>query len=183
MLMLKSFLFVGIFWVSSFGLAQEIKWVSLEKAVELQKKQPKKIIMDMYTAWCGPCKMLDKNTFGNADVIDYINKNYYAVKFNAEGNETVNFQGNVFTNPSYDPGRAKSRNSQHQLSSFFRVTAYPTMVFLDEKAQFITPVVGYKNPQQLELYLKLFQSNEYKSMTTQEQFKSYSDNFKPEFTN
>jgi thiol:disulfide interchange protein len=62
MLMLKSFLFVGIFWVSSFGLAQEIKWVSLEKAVELQKKQPKKIIMDMYTAWCGPCKMLDKNT-------------------------------------------------------------------------------------------------------------------------
>lgn len=181
--MLRSILFIGLLWFSSSSIAQEINWVSLEKAVELQKKQPKKIIMDMYTVWCGPCKLLDKNTFGNSDVINYINKHFYAVKFNAEGNETVNFKGNVFTNPNYDSNRAKSRNSQHQLSSFFRVTGYPTMVFLDENADFITPIVGYRNPQQLELYLKLFNSNNYKSLTTQEQFKAYSDNFKPTFNN
>ena len=32
--------------------AQEINWVTLEEAVELQKKKPKKIIMDVYTNWC-----------------------------------------------------------------------------------------------------------------------------------
>mgnify|MGYP000536572778 FL=1 len=69
--------------------AQEINWVSLEEAVELQKKNPKKIIMDVYTSWCGPCKMLDRNTFQNKDVAAYINKNYYAVKFNAEGQEEI----------------------------------------------------------------------------------------------
>ena len=36
--------------------AQEINWVTLEEAVELQNKEPRKIIMDMYTTWCGPCK-------------------------------------------------------------------------------------------------------------------------------
>ena len=54
---------------------------------------PKKIFIDAYTVWCAPCKMLDKNTFANKDVANYINKNYYAVKFNAEGNETIKFDG------------------------------------------------------------------------------------------
>ena len=38
--------------------AQKINWISLEKAVALQKKEPKKIMMDAYTSWCGPCKCL-----------------------------------------------------------------------------------------------------------------------------
>ena len=37
-------------------------------------------MMDVYTKWCGPCKMMMANTFTNANVIEYINANYYAVK-------------------------------------------------------------------------------------------------------
>jgi thioredoxin-related protein len=81
--------------------AQEIKWMSLEKAVEAQKTTPKKIFIDAYTIWCGPCKMLDKNTFRNKDVATYVNENYYAVKFNAEGNETIKFQDKTFSNPDF----------------------------------------------------------------------------------
>ena len=83
------FLMLAVVFISFNALAQQINWVSLEEAVELQKKTPKKIMMDVYTNWCGPCKMLDKNTFQNKDVADYINKNYYAVKFNAEGNDEI----------------------------------------------------------------------------------------------
>ena len=39
---------------------KEINWMTLEEAIKLQEKEPKKIIMDVYTNWCGPCKMLDK---------------------------------------------------------------------------------------------------------------------------
>jgi len=161
--------------------AQEINWVTLEEAVELQQKNPKKIIMDAFTSWCGPCKMLDRNTFHNKDVANYINENYYAVKFDAEGNEEITFNGKLYTNPNYDPARANKRNSSHQLAGYFGVRSYPTMLFLSEKGEFITPVIGYKTPQQLELYLKMFKKDEHKDLTTQEAFNDYYTAFKPEF--
>lgn len=161
--------------------AQEINWVTLEEAVELQQKEPRKIIMDFYTKWCGPCKLLDKNTFKNKDVANFINKNFYAVKFNAEGNDEVNFKDNKFINPKYDPAKANKRNYRHELTQYFRVSAYPTMVFLDEKVNLITQVKGYQTPQQLELYLKLFYKNDYRNLKSQEEFNAYAKAFKPEF--
>ena len=79
----------------------KIKWISLEDAVYLQEASPRNIIIDVYTNWCGPCKLLDRNTFSNKSVIKYINDNFYAVKFNAEGNGVINFKGYEFTNPNF----------------------------------------------------------------------------------
>ena len=73
--------------------AQQIEWMSLAEAFEAQKKNPKKIIMDVYTTWCGPCKLLDNKTFKNPDLVRYVSEHYYAVKFNAEGNEEIKFYG------------------------------------------------------------------------------------------
>ncbi len=162
-------------------IAQEINWVTLEEALELQKKTPKKIMMDVYTNWCGPCKMLDRNTFQNKDVAAYVNKHYYAVKFNAEGNSSVTYKDKTFANPSYDASRANKRNSPHEFTRYLKVRAYPTIVFFDEEANFITPVTGYKKPRDLELYLKLFKDDVYKEMKTQEDFNKYYKAFKPEF--
>ncbi|WP_199221979.1 thioredoxin family protein [Winogradskyella wandonensis] len=161
--------------------AQEINWITFEEAVALQKKNPKKIMMDVYTNWCGPCKMLDRNTFQNKDVVEYVNANFYAVKFNAEGNSTITYKDNTFSNPGYDASKANRRNSPHEFSRFLQIRAYPTIAFFDEELRLIAPITGYQNPQQLELYLKLFKSDEYKSMTSQEAFNEYYKNFKPSF--
>ena len=76
----------------SFGIqAQEINWISFSDALEAQKTVPKKIFMDVYANWCGPCKLLDKHTFSNKDLIAYVNQNFYAVKFNGEGIEEIFF--------------------------------------------------------------------------------------------
>jgi len=158
-----------------------IHWMTLEEAVEAQKKNPKKIIMDIYTDWCGPCKMLDKNTFHHPQVAAYISEHYYAVKFNAEGNDTIHFKGNTFTNPGYDPARKGRRNSGHQLAGYFRVRGYPTIMFLDENGDVITPLVGYYTPKNLEIYLKLFASNAYKNIKTKEEWEAYQKEFKYEF--
>jgi thioredoxin-related protein len=179
---MKKLLFIALLFVSAGAFAQEkINWVTLDEAIELQQKEPKKIMMDFYTVWCGPCKMLDRNTFKNKDVAAYVNKYFYAVKFNAEGNSKVKFNGNTFTNPRFDPAKASRRNYPHQLTQYFQVNAYPTIVFLDEEDNLITQVKGYQKPQQLELYLKLFVSNEYKNMKSQEDFKAYYESFVPEF--
>jgi thioredoxin-related protein len=163
------------------GIAQEINWVSLEEAMALQKKTPKKIMMDVYTVWCGPCKMLDKNTFQNPDVVAYVNNNYYAVKFNGEGNDVITYKDKSYANPSYNADRANTRNSAHQLARYFQIRAYPTIVFFDENADVITPLPGYKTPTQLELYLKLFESDKHKDIKTQDDFNAYYKTFKPEF--
>jgi len=125
--------------------------------------------------------MLDKNTFQNQDVADYVNAHYYAVKFNAEGNEVINYNGKVYKNPNYNPKLANKRNSAHELARYFQVQAYPTIVFLDEKANVIFPLRGYKTPQKIEIYLKMFKKDEHKTLDTQEKFNAYYEAFKPKF--
>lgn len=161
--------------------AQEINWISFNEALELQKKTPKKIMMDTYTNWCGPCKMLDKNTFHNKDVVAYVNEHFYAVKFNAEGKEDISYQGKVYGNPNFDPEKENRRNSIHEFTYALGVNAYPTIVFLDEDTQVITPVRGYQTAQQLEVYLKLFSTDKYKELDNQDVVNAYFESFVPEF--
>ncbi|MFZ2284477.1 MAG: thioredoxin fold domain-containing protein [Lutibacter sp.] len=177
---MKNILILTIALFSMSISAQGINWMSFEEAVKAQKVTPKKIFVDAYTIWCGPCKLLDKNTFSNPDLVAYMNENYYSVKFNAEGNETVNFKDKTYTNPGFNPN-SNGRNSAHELSGFFGIRAYPTLLFLDEEANFITPLTGYRTPTQLELYLKMFRNDDYKNLKTQEEFNAYSSNFKYEF--
>ncbi len=169
------------FFVTVNSFAQEIKWVTFEEALALQKKKPKKIMMDVYTEWCGPCKMLDKNTFQNPDVSKYVNDNYYAVKFNAEGNEVIKYKGVSYSNPTYKADMANRRNGVHDLTRTLQVNAYPTIVFFDEQGETISPIRGYQTPQQLELYLKMFKVDKHKDMKTQEDFNTYYSAFVPAF--
>ena len=164
---------------SARGQHAAINWMSLEEAVEAQKDEPRKIMMDVYTQWCGPCKMMMRNTFTNADVIAYINANYYAVKFDAESPEPIEYQDRTFENPGWRPN-ARGRNSTHQLSRALGVRAYPTLVYFDENATVITPISGYKTPRQLELYLKFF-AEEYTSGVKQEKWEKFRDTFTPSF--
>ena len=122
-----------------------------------------------------------KNTFTNKDLIAFVNTHYYAVKFNAEGNDTVHYKEQVFGNPNYDPKKAKRRNSSHQFSQYLGVRAYPTIVFLGQKGEVIAPIPGYQTAQKLELYLQLFKDETYKKMNNQEAFNAYYKTFKPSF--
>lgn len=133
--------------------AQEVKWLSMDEALAAQKKKPKPIFMDVYTDWCGPCKMLDKNTFQDKTVADYINANYYPVKFNAEGNSEITYKGKKYTNPQFVEGK-KGRNGIHEFTMLLQVRAYPSMMIFDEKGEVKSPIVGYHNPEKLLQILK-----------------------------
>ena len=92
----------------------KINWLSIEEVEVLQQKEPRKVLIDVYTTWCGPCKMMMRNTFTNKDVINYVNKNFYAVKFDAESGKDVTFKGTSHKNPSYNPNAR--RKSPHQFA-------------------------------------------------------------------
>ena len=161
--------------------AQKINWMTMNEAIAAQAKTPKKIFVDVYTNWCGPCKMLDKNTFSNTDLAAYINKHFYPVKFNGEGDETINMGDREFKNPDFDPARAHTRNSPHQFARFMGVRAYPTMLFIDSDGKLINRVASYLTPPQLEVYLKMYATGDYKTIDSQEKFNTYYENFKPTF--
>ena len=176
-------LLVYLFVLLPFGLfsQEKIKWISLEDAVYLQQTEPRNIIIDVYTNWCGPCKKLDRETFGNKDLIKYVNDNYYAVKFNAEGNDTIEFQGYEFTNPNFDPTKTRRRNSSHEFTRALQVSAYPTVVFLDKSSNVLYKLRGFQPVPQMEFFLK-YLNGKYKEIKTQEEMNTYQNSFVYEFS-
>ncbi|MGL4598391.1 MAG: thioredoxin family protein, partial [Bacteroidia bacterium] len=78
--------------------ASAIHWYTLEEAQALSDKEPRKLFVDMYTSWCGWCKVMDANTFANPTIAKYMNEHYYCVKFDAETRDTVVFNGQKFAN-------------------------------------------------------------------------------------
>lgn len=133
--------------------AQKINWITMDQALALQKTKPRPIFMDVYTDWCGPCKMLDKNTFSDKAFAAHISKNFYAVKFNAEGNESVTFNKKKYTNPDFVAGK-KGRNSTHQFTEFLNLEGYPTMIVFDKSGAISKNIVGYNTAEQLLPQLK-----------------------------
>lgn len=144
-----------------------IKWMSFEEAVQKSKKNPKKIFMDVYTGWCGWCKVMDKQTFTDPVIIQYINEKYYAVKLDAEMRDTV-----VFKNKKYVFVPQGSRG-YHELATSFGVRSYPTIVFLDEQQNMIQAIPGFRRPPELDIILKYFGDNYYRNTD----YQTFSDNY------
>jgi thioredoxin-related protein len=148
---------------------EEIEWLSIEEALKRNKKEPRKIFIDVYTDWCGWCKKMDKNTFQHPQISKELAKNYYAVKFNAEQKENIEFAGQTFKFV------AQGKRGYHEFAIALtnNKLSYPTVVFLDEKLQMIQPIPGYQEAKNFHPILEYFASNQYKTTAWQDFMKSY----------
>jgi thioredoxin-related protein len=116
-----------------------VQWMTFEQAVEKSKTEKRKIFIDVYTDWCGWCKVMDKKTFNEPAVAKLLNTKYYPVKFNAEQREDVVFQGTTFK--FIDQGG----RGTHQLAAALlnNQLSYPSVVFLNEQYAIIHIQKGY----------------------------------------
>ncbi len=160
----------------AWGQENKIHWLTVNELEEAVKASPKKIMIDVYTQWCGPCKMMANQTFTHPDVVKYMNENYHCVKFDAESGDPVTFKGKEYKNPDYKPG-GTGRNSVHQLTFDLGVNAYPTLIFFDENLNPITPITGFQSVENFELYAKLFATNAYREIQSKESWEQYQRNF------
>ncbi len=141
---------------------ETIKWMTFEEALAQNKKKPKKIFVDLYTDWCGWCKKMDAETFTDPEVVKYINKKYYAVKFNAEQKEPVTFKEQVFVNPN--PEKSKSTHKL-ALALLKNEKLYPSYVILDNASDWIHKLKGYQTPDELIPVLTYYGDDHYLKMS------------------
>jgi len=149
----------------------KINWISFEEAITKQKEENKKLFVDIYTEWCGWCKKMDKTTFENQVIIEYINQNYLPVKFNAEQKKMISFQGKEYG------FIRQGRSGYHELAAAITKgrLSYPTYVFLDEKMNVIQPVPGYQDEITLEYILNYFGEDFYKEIP----WRKFTEEYKP----
>jgi len=64
--------------------AADIKWYSYKEGKVLGKIEKKKVFLHFYADWCGFCLKMNKETFRDAAVVSYLNKNFIAVRVNSD---------------------------------------------------------------------------------------------------
>lgn len=95
------------------------------KALEQAKKQNKPIFLDAYASWCGPCKLLKRNTFSKKEAGDFFNEHYINIAIDME------------------------KGDGPALAQKFYVDAYPTLIIADKSGNIVTYTKGYMNAGQL----------------------------------
>lgn len=130
----------------------ELNWLTIEEASKIGSgNNDKKFLVDVYTDWCGWCKVMDKKTFTDPAVIKYLNENFYVVKFNAEQKEPAMFKGKKY---EWTP---MGRNGVNQLGVELLQgrLSYPTIVYLNSNLEPLAVRPGYKTPEQLLAELQM----------------------------
>lgn len=134
---------------------EHISWLTMEEAEQLHAAAPKPIMIYFYTGWCRFCRDMENYTFINEQLADFINQNFYPVKINAEGFDTIMFQGNVYINQD------TASRSTHDFTGKLledRI-AYPTLFFFNNQYKFRFVIPGYIPIEKLEPVLVYVMEN------------------------
>ena len=157
--------------ISSFstGISQNnINWISWDAMIQKRASDSvkKKVFIDLYTNWCGWCKRMDATTFSDPVIVNYINNNFYTVKFDGETKDTIVFNNHNFYNsdPTYIKSNSNSRGKAHWFahSILDGKLSYPSYVLLDENLIRLMVYQGYKQVDEMLGILLFFGNNQYK---------------------
>ena len=108
------------------GAYAAVDWAQdYQSATARAAKEKKLLMVDLYANWCGPCRMLDKTTFSNADVQAALARDFIAVKVNIESTE-----------------------DNRKLASDLNTRAIPHIVFFDSDGKKLSDFFGYYPPDQ-----------------------------------
>ena len=158
---------VSFNWVSA---QEKINWIDIKQALNNNQQEPRKIIVDVYTDWCGWCKVMDRTTYSDTNIVNYINKTYYAVKFNAEQKEDI-----VLGDKTYKFVSNGSRG-YHELAAALLSgnMGYPSTVIINEKNEIIQVKQGYIKAKQFDEMINFFGGNYHITSNYNEFLKNYS---------
>lgn len=150
-------IYIVLFLFSSLAVAQDkdINWLSFEELEMQLIKEPKKVIVEFYADWCVYCKKMEQSVFSKSEIKALLAKDYYAVRFNVETNDTIVFGGKTFVNKN----SGKRRLAYHEIPELLagrekKSLELPATVILDENFQITNRYYRYIPPKEMLSILK-----------------------------
>ena len=137
---------------------EKVQWLQLHEVTAKLKDKDKPILIDLYTDWCYWCKVMDKKTYNNKKVIEYINEHFYSARINAETKDILNWKDKTY-----------NYNDTYHINNFSLFVTYgrasfPTTVIIADQNSAPIPIAGFMEPKELERILKYFGEGAYKTM-------------------
>ena len=105
------------------------KWQGWDAGLRAAAKSERPVLVDVYTEWCGWCRRMDRDVYAREDVRRYLAQRFVTVKLDAEAGDAASYEGKAYNSSS--------------LAGRFRVTGYPTTIFLRANGDHLVNVPGY----------------------------------------
>ena len=115
---LVTFIFINFLIFTAHSEGINFQQLSLSSALKKAEKEHKKVFIDVFAVWCGPCKYLTNNVFTDELLGNYMNEHFISIKIDGEDGEGI------------------------KLMEEFSIDAYPTLLFLNPDRKLLKKVVG-----------------------------------------
>lgn len=122
---------------------RSVRWMGYDEALAKAKKSPRLIFVDLYADWCIPCRVMDKNVYSDPSVAASLNNRFYAVKLNADSQDSISCDGirNTVKRCFFDT---------------WELNSLPAFVLLAPKGLTILTVTESMSPQEMQGLLQKF---------------------------
>ncbi len=110
----------------------EVEWLEYGDALDRARQENKHLIVDFYTNWCGWCRRMDHDTYGDSAVAAYLRDHFVLAKVNAESPKRFRV--------------GAGSKSGVELAREFGVDSFPITWFIKPDGSKIDKLMGYQPP-------------------------------------
>ncbi len=104
-------------------------WRGWNDGLDRARSSGKPVIVNVYTDWCGWCRRMERDVYGKAEISRYLRERFVTIRLNAEASDAASYEGR--------------RTDSQGIAQRFRVSGYPTTVFLRSTGEHLANVPGY----------------------------------------
>ncbi len=155
-----------------YDISGKVNWLSLDEALRKQLSEPKKLMILFWSKYYQNISsgLMKDVCLNNPHIAEYLNENYYCVRFEASSTDTIKMFNQTFINEQKNQGYPH----QFAITLLNKNLVFPSIVFLNEKNEVLSPMQGFFAPHILEPYLQFVSEDKYLN----ENWQNYYQNFK-----
>jgi len=149
----------------------KIRWKTLDETLELNKKEPRKLLLNFYNYNKISCSLMRTQTFNQQQIANYLNEKYYPINIDVFSQDTLKIMGQTYINEN-----KPYKYHQLPIAALEGKMIFPAFIILDENENVLIKVQEYMTPEKFEPLMKYYGDNFYKK----ESFNTFMKHFKSE---